>query len=152
VKATWVPIAPDIHLGGRIGVPGEYVDWFWQFQAEYDERHVTNPGVTGILNKNYQWIGNLAQVHLTFFPGRETIEPGWQPPVPALVDRLFFNGVANYYWDANSGMSIHLFEAELGYNITTDGKSSISAKYDKGTDKDTLKAMLKYLISLNYKY
>jgi len=120
VKAFWEPIAPNIHLGGRIGVPGEYVDWFWQFRAEYDEKHITNPGITGLLNKNYQWIGSTAQAHLNLFPGREAIEPAWQPPFPALVDRIFVNGVVNYYWDVNTGLAIHLFEAELGYNITVD--------------------------------
>jgi hypothetical protein len=60
--------------------------------------------------------------------------------------------MVTYYWDADSGRSIHLYEAEVGYNITTDGKSSISVKYDNGTDKDTLQALQRYLVSLNYKY
>jgi hypothetical protein len=150
--AFWDPIAPNINLGGRIGVPDQYADWFWQFRASYDERQVTNPGFTGLAKTKYQWVGSVAQVHITLFPDRDAIEPGWLSPFPALVDRLFVDGMVTYYWDADSGRSIHLYEAEVGYNITTDGKSSISVKYDNGTDKDTLQAMQKYLVSLNYKY
>jgi hypothetical protein len=152
VTAAWTPILPDIHLGGRIGVPDPYVDWFWQFQAAYDERHVTSPGVTGLANRSYQWVGAVAQVHLMLFPDLSAMEPAWKAPFPALLSRFYINGVANYYHDADSGMNIHLFEAELGYNINTDGSSSISVKYDRGTDKDTLTRMQKYVVSLNYKF
>jgi len=152
IRAGWEPVAPDIHLGGRIGVPDPYLDWFWQFRAEADIKHVDKTGLTGLTKGNYEWLGSTAQVHLNFFPGRADIEPTWEPPFPALVDRFYVNGVVQFYWNADTGRSIHLFEAELGYNLTTDKKSSISVKYDNGTDKDTFKAMRKYLVALNYKY
>ena len=132
-------------------MPDPYVDWFWQFRAEFDEKHVTSIGSTGLAKGNYQWFGGTAQLHVHLFPGRKEIDPFWQPPVPALVDRLYANVSVNSYWNASDGKSVSGFEGELGYNLTSDGKSSISARYNKGTDKDTLLATRKYLISLNYK-
>jgi hypothetical protein len=150
--AFWDPIAPDVHLGGRIGAPDQFVDWFWQFRAAYDARRITNPGFTGLSNKSYDWVGAIAQVHIIPFPDLMPYEPGVESPFAAIAGRVFINGVVNYYWDANKSGSIHLYEVEFGYNMTADGKSSISVKYDNGTDESTLQAMKKYVVSLNYKY
>lgn len=153
IKASWEPTRPDIKLGGRIGIPSPYFDWFWQFRAEYDARHVIDPGATGLTNRNYQWVGAVAQIHFTFFPDLSVIAPGIAMPMPDLADRIFLNLMANYYRDIGSGgRNINLYEVELGYNLTADGKSSVSVKYDKGVDKDTLQGMQKYLVGLNYKY
>ena len=151
IRAAWEPVAPNIHLGGYFGVPDPYVGWFWQARAEFDEKHVTTVGSTGLARGNYDWLGGTAQLHFQFFPGRKDIDPFWQPPVPALVDRLYSNLTFNSYWNANDGRSVSWFEGELGYNLTSDGKSSISLKYDRGTDKDTLLPTKKYLLGLNYK-
>jgi len=152
-KAAWEPTLPQVNLGGRIGVPSEPIDWFWQFRAEYDGRRVVDAGATGLTNDAYQWVGAVVQVHVNLFPSRSDVIPSWQSPVPDLVDRVYLNVMANYYSDARrGGQNIHLFETELGYNLTTDGKSSISVKYDNGTDKDTLASLRKYLVSLNYKF
>jgi hypothetical protein len=152
VRAAWEPVAADVHLGGYAGVPDPYFAWYWQVRGEFDEKHVTAVGATGLARGDYQWLGGTAQLHILLFPGRKDIDPFWEPPVPALVDHFYINASINSYWNGPTGKSVSMFEAELGYNLTPDGKSSISARYNKGTDKDTLLAVQKYLITLNYKY
>lgn len=150
--AAWEPIAPNLKLGGTIGVPDPYVDWFWQFRAAADFKNVTNIGATGLHKGQYDWMGATVQAHFLLFPGREGVEPGWVSPGPSsLVDRLYANLTLNSFWETNMGLSAIWYEIELGYNITTDGKSSASLKYDGGTSKDTLIETKKYLLSLNFK-
>ena len=151
IRAGWEPVAPDIHLGGYFGVPNPYVGWFWQLRGEFDEKHVTTVGSTGLALGNYDWFGGTAQLHLQFFPGRKDIDPFWVSPAPALVDRFYSNITFKSYWDAVSERTVSWFEGEVGFNLTSDGKSSVSVKYDKGTDKDTLLATQKYLLTVNYK-
>ncbi len=151
-KAAWDFIEPEINLGGSRGVPNSYFDWFWQLRAEYDAKHVTDPGLTGLARSNYQWVGGSVQAHFTLFPSFEKIQPSKESLFPAIANRIFINAMANYYRDTNSGRDINLYEAELGYNLSDDGKSSVSIKYDSGTDKDTLQLMKKYLVGLNFKY
>jgi hypothetical protein len=151
VRGSWEPVAPDIHLGGYFGVPDPYVGWFWQARGEIDEKHVSTVGFTGLARGNYLWFGGTAQLHLQFFPGRKDIDPFWVSPAPDLVDRFYSNVTFSSYWDSNSGRTASWLEGEVGFNLTTDGKSSISVKYDRGTDKDTLTYSKKYLLTLNYK-
>jgi hypothetical protein len=151
-QAAWEPIAPDLHLGGYIGVPNPYVDWYWQFQAAVDVKNVTNVGATGLSRGEYDWVGTTVQAHFLFFPGRAATEPDWVSPVPALLlDRFYANLTLNSFWEESRGLNAIWWEAELGYNITTDGKSSISVRYDGGKSKDTLIETKKYLLSLNFK-
>jgi hypothetical protein len=151
-RSAWEPIVPDWHLGGYIGVPSPYVDWFWQFQAAADLKNVTNVGATGLHKGQYDWVGTTVQAHFLLFPGRSATEPGWVSPAPAsLVDRLYTNLTLNSFWETSMGLSAIWYEAEFGYNITTDGKSSVSLKYDGGKSKDTLIETKKYLLSLNFK-
>ena len=69
----------------------------------------------------------------------------------SLLDRFYTNLTLNSFWEESRGLSAVWWEAEVGYNITTDGKSSISVKYDGGKSKDTLIETKKYLLSLNFK-
>jgi len=151
VRLGWEPVMPDINLGGRLGVPNPYLDWYWQVRGETDVKNVSDPGATGLTKGTYYWLGGTARVYFNLFPGRGTIEPTWEPPVPFLVDRLFASAGINWHWNAKDSTSVHMWEAEVGYNLTTDGKSSISLKYNDGMEKDTFKATRRYLISLNYK-
>jgi len=151
-QASWEPIAPDLHLGGYIGVPNPYVDWYWQFQAAVDVKNVTNVGATGLSRGEYDWVGTTVVAHFLLFPGRAATEPDWVSPVPvSLLDRFYTNLTLNSFWEESRGLSAVWWEAEVGYNITTDGKSSISVKYDGGKSKDTLIETKKYLLSLNFK-
>jgi hypothetical protein len=152
VRAGWEPVAPDLHLGGRIGVPNPYLDWFWQLQAEVDAKDVTNVGSTALTKSNYYWGGGTVQAHFKLFPGRSDTEPGWMAPAPLLVDRIYFNTTLHFFWNMNTGRSVSLFEGEVGYNLSPDGKSSISLKYDNGIDKDIMKNAQTYLMALNFKY
>lgn len=152
-QAAWEPVAPNYRLGGLIGVPDPYVDWYWQFRAAADFKNVTNIGATGLKKGTYDWVGTTLQAHFLFFPGRTAIEPGWVSPGPSsLVDRLYANLTLNSFWETSMGLSALWYEIEFGYNITPDGKSSVSLKYDGGKNKDTLIETKKYLMSLNYKY
>jgi len=140
-QASWEPIAPDLHLGGYIGVPNPYVDWYWQFQAAVDVKNVTNVGATGLSRGEYDWVGTTVVAHFLLFPGRAATEPDWVSPVPvSLLDRFYTNLTLNSFWEESRGLSAVWWEAEVGYNITTDGKS-----------KDTLIETKKYLLSLNFK-
>jgi hypothetical protein len=151
-RAAWEPIAPDAHLGGYIGVPSPYLDWFWQFQAAVDVKNVTQAGATGLLKGRYDWIGTTVQAHFLLFPSRAATEPSWISPMSSsLLDRFFANVTLNSFWETNMGLSALWYEVEVGYNITTDGKSSISLKYDGGKSNDTLIDTKKYLLSLNFK-
>lgn len=151
-QLSWEPIAPDVHLGGYIGVPSPYLDWFWQFQAAVDVKNVTKAGATGLVKGQYDWIGMTVQAHFLLFPSRSTVEPDWISPVsPSMLDRYYANFTLNSFWEINMGISALWYEVEVGYNITTDGKSSISLKYDGGKSKDTLIETKKYLLSLNFK-
>jgi hypothetical protein len=152
IRAAWEPVDPDFRLG-TIGVLNPYMDWFWQLRAEADAKNVTTPGSTGLLKGRYNWLGGTVQVHFLFFPGRSGTEPTWISPAPGfLVDRFYANASLSSYWETDSGRQVTIYEGEVGYNITTDGKSSVSVKYDQGTDKDTLMAYRKYLVALNLKY
>jgi flagellar biosynthesis/type III secretory pathway chaperone len=148
----WEPVAPAVHLGGRLGVPNPYIDYFFQFRAEADFKDVQNVGTTGLAIGAYRWIGGTGQLHVILFPDIAAIEPTQESPFPFLVNRLYANGKIQYYWNEESGITAHLYEGELGYNFTPDGKTSMSFKYDNGLSKDTLIKMRQYLLSLNYKY
>jgi hypothetical protein len=152
ITAAWEPVAPDLRLGGYIGVPDPYLDWYWQFRAAADFKNVTNVGATGLRKGEYDWVGATVQAHFLLFPGRSNVEPDWISPGPSsLVDRFYANLTLNSFWETSMGLSAIWYEAELGYNITTDGKSSISLRYDGGTNKDTMIETKKYLLSLNFK-
>ena len=85
LMAAWKPVAADLHLGGYAKKPNEYFDWFWQTRAEFDEKHVSTVGSTGLTRGNYQWVGGTAQLHVRLFPDLKNIDPFWTAPVPSLV-------------------------------------------------------------------
>ena len=151
-KATWDPIEPRIGLGGSAGIPNPYVDWFWQLRGEYDHKHVSTVGLTGLTPSSYNWIGGNVQAHFTLFPSFAKTEPSREALFPDIANRIFINLMANYYRDTNSGRDINMYEAEVGYNLSDDGKSSISFKHNSGVDKDTLQLLKKYVVGLNFKY
>jgi hypothetical protein len=151
VTAAWEPVLIDAHLGGYSGLPGPYIGWYWQLRAEFDEKHVNEVGFTGLAKGNYDWFGGTIQAHFDFFPNAHKGEPYYVSPDPWLEDRLYMNLTLKSFWNAADNRSATWGEAELGYNLTPDGKSSISVKYDRGTDKDTLITAKKYLLALNFK-
>jgi hypothetical protein len=152
ISAGWEPVNTTVHLGGYLTDPtNPYLAWFWQLRGEFDEKHVSAVGSTGLTKGNYDWLGGTVQVHFDFFPGYGSIDPFSVSPFPTLENRFYTNLTLKSFWNANNDRSATWFEAELGYNITDDKKSSISVKYDYGTDKDTLVTSKKYLLAINYK-
>lgn len=148
---SWEPVKEDIHLGGYSGSPGPYVGWYWQLQTQFDEKHVSTVGHTGLTKGNYEWLGGTVQAHFTFFPSQGAGNPLYVSPDPWLEDRFYMNLTLKSFLNAANDRSATWFEGELGYNLTTDGKSSVSVKYDLGTDKDTLITSKKYLLAINFK-
>jgi hypothetical protein len=151
ITASWEPVYEDIHLGGYSGSPGPYVGWFWQLQAQIDEKHVTTVGNTGLKKGNYDWFGGTVQAHFNFFPSQSASNPFYVSSNPWLEDRFYMNLTLKSFWNAANDRSATWFEGELGFNLTPDGKSSVSVKYDLGTDKDTLITSKKYLVAINFK-
>lgn len=151
VTASWEPVNEDIHLGGYSGSPGPYVGWYWQLQTQFDDKHVTTVGYTGLTKGNYEWLGGTVQAHFNFFPSQGAGNPYYVSPDPWLEDRFYMNLTLKSFLNAADDRSATWFEGELGYNLTTDGKSSVSVKYDLGTDKDTLITSKKYLLAINFK-
>ena len=152
VRGAWEPFNRDAHLGGRIGVPNPYFDWFWQFQGEVDWRHVDDAGVTGLTVGNLFWIGSTTRLQINLFPDRSKIYPLDKTIPSDLVNRFYLTGTYQYYTERYMRQTIHNGIVEVGYHLTPDGKSSISLQYSKGTDKDTLAYADKYVVGLNYKY
>jgi hypothetical protein len=152
VTAGWEPVNTTAHLGGYLTDPtNSYLAWFWQLRGEFDNKHVSTVGSTGYTKGNYDWLGGTVQVHFDFFPGYGSVNPFYVSPFPLLEDKFYTNLTLKSFWNASSNKSATWFEAELGYNLTADKKSSISVKYDYGTDKDTLVTSKKYLLAINYK-
>ena len=83
--AAWEPVAPGARLGGYIGVPDPYLDWYWQFRAAADFKNVTTIGATGLRRGEYDWVGATVQAHFLLFPGRANVEPDWVSPGPAAL-------------------------------------------------------------------
>lgn len=149
-QAAWDFMDRRLNLGGTSAYENPYFSFFWQARAEYDGKHVSTPGLSGLSQNNYSWLGGTLQAHVTFFPsyggaiiGREST---------SISDRFYLNAMFNFYRDANHGKTINMYELEFGYNLSDDGKSSVSFKYDKGTVKDTVLDTNKYVIGFNYKY
>jgi hypothetical protein len=148
--ASWEPVSVDAHLGGYIPArdPNPYVGWFWQLQLEFDEKHVTTVGETNLTKGNYEWLGGTVQAHFDFFPSSPSADVSSES---LLTDKLYMNLTLKSFLNAANDRSATWFESELGYNLSSDGKTSISVKYDIGTDKDSLITSKKYLLALNFK-
>jgi hypothetical protein len=140
----WDPVDLDWHLGGYIDT-NPHLGWYWQFRAEADLRNVSNPGLTSLLLGRYAWGGAIAQLHLFLFP-EATYVPSW------LRNRVSFTGTAKYFYDFLSKTDVQLYSAELRYKLAEGGSSSISLKYERGTDKDTMSRVNQYVVLLNYAY
>jgi hypothetical protein len=160
VRAAWEPYALDYHLGDRKDPTNPYLDWFWQLRAEADVRSVRDPGVSGLSQGRYAWLGGTSRLHLNFFPDRSKIEPFEEAPFPALVKRVYAKATFQYFLNVDDRSAtttytprmVRLFTTELGYNLTRDGMASVSLQYTRGTDKDTLEKANKYVLGLNFKY
>jgi hypothetical protein len=135
---------PNLHLGGYIDT-NPYLGWFLQLRGEADAVDVSAVGVTNLKKTDYEWFGGTARLNMYFLPADLSV-PDW------IRNRFALYASASYFADARSGMNVHMYTANLSYKISSDGASSISFEYDQGTDKDTLVAAKKYLVSLGYAY
>jgi hypothetical protein len=114
-----------------------------QIRGELDVRKVSTPGLTNLAKSDYEWAGGTARLNLFFFPYSTTVPE-------FLRNRFSFFATVSAFHDVNSGQNILEYTAALAYKITTDGSSSISLEYDRGTDKDTLNFLNQYLLKLTY--
>jgi hypothetical protein len=144
VSAYWDLFDPKLHLGGYFSTMLEpNLGWFLQIRGETDVLKVSTPGLTNLTKSDYAWIGGTARLNLFFFP--------YATNVPEFLrNRFSFVASVDAFHDMNSGQNITEYTAALAYKITTDGSSSISLEYDRGTDKDTLNFLNQYLIKLTY--
>lgn len=162
---SWEPVIPKLRLG--FGANNYYYGWFWQFRGEADVRNVSNPGMTGLVKGNYEWLGETARINLALFP----LNPPGSPWSTWLYKRFSLIGTQQYYWDANSGQEVRFYSVTLQYKLSPckkdkpdptnpdpypdcsiQGSSSLSFEYDHGTDKDTMIKANKYLVKLGYSY
>ncbi|MBB5052782.1 hypothetical protein HNQ36_002756 [Afipia massiliensis] len=150
--AAWEPIASDARLGGSLKAPpSPYLNWFWQVRAEVDLKHVDQVGSTALSRGDYIWGGGTARLHLIPFPDLSVYDAFGVAPFPSLVNRFYADLTLQYHREFDRGIDALQWAAEVGFNITADGGSSISVRYTDGTDKDTLVKARQYLIALNYK-
>lgn len=152
VKFGWEPTATALRLGGRDEIPNPYFDWFWVFRGEADVRTVDKVGFTSLVPGEYSWLGVYATYKFFLFPSLGEYQGRLDLPFPDLADRIFGSLSAQYHWDANSGIDVHKYGVEVGYNLTKDGFTALSFQYTNGTDKDNFASTQKYQVNLNVKY
>ena len=139
-SASWQPYNLDWRLGGSYQQFSPLFDFFYQLQAEAVALRVNNPGLTDLVaDTDYMWLGGTARLHVFLLPD-------------ILNDRLTWTTSYQYYGDTKSNQNVHLFTTNLGYNLTADGKTSVSLQYQRGEDRDTLQHLNQYLATLNVKY
>lgn len=151
-RLGWEPFLRDANLGGRIGVPNPFIDWYWQFRAEADVRHVDAIGVTNLQLGTAVWLGGTVRFYATLFPDRSKLIPSEVPLFEELTRRLYGAATYQHFWDAQSSRDVSKFIGEVGLNLSSDGTASVSFGYHHGTDKDTLVNMRKYIAGLNIKF
>lgn len=151
-RAGWEPFIQELNLGGRFGAPNPYLDWFWQIRAEGDFKQVDRPGTTALVNDRYGWLGGTVRAHVNLFPNRSAIFSFENTPFAALTDRVWASATYQHFWDAYSHRKVQLYSTEVAYNLTQDGTAAISLQYTRGTEKDNLERMNKYVLGLAVKY
>jgi hypothetical protein len=101
---------------------------------------VDEAGLTDLqADTDYLWWGGTAVLRAFLFP-------------EALNDRLTWITTYKAYAEDRSGEDVELITTALGYNLTDEGNTSISFKYENGTKRDTLEDVDQYMVSLNAKY
>lgn len=151
-RAGWEPVAVELNLGSRFGVPNQLVDAFWQLRAEVDIKSVEDSGYTDLVRGRYAWLGGAVHARMNLFPSRNAYFTFERDAFPALTDRLWLAGSYQHFWDAYSHRQARLMGAEIGYDLTSDGTVSLSFKVNHGKSKDTLERESKYVAGLNVKY
>jgi hypothetical protein len=144
VTFSWTPYDARYHVGGYLR-DNPYLGWFLQLSAEADIREVKNPGLTGLTDQSYSWVGGTARLTLVLFPFFEGVDP-------FIRNRLSFVFTDWFYHDLRSGMDINKYSALLKYKLVPEGYSSLGFEYSHGTDKDTLIFADKYLVKLLVAY
>jgi hypothetical protein len=137
---SWEPYKLKWRLGGSYTRFASWFDFFYQLKAEAIGLRVEEAGLTDLENDtDYLWWGGTAVFRAFLFP-------------EALNDRLTWITTYRAYADDRSGKDVELFATALAYNLTDEGNTSISFKYENGTKRDTLEEVDQYLVSLNAKY
>jgi hypothetical protein len=139
-SASWEPFNYTWRLGGSYRWFSPLIDFFYQLKAEAVGLRVNDAGLTDLTSDtDYFWLGGTARLNVFILP-------------ELLHDRLTWIGTYKGYFDERANRSIRLYTAELAYNITEDGLTSISVEYQNGTERDTLEKLNQYLVTLNVKY
>jgi hypothetical protein len=153
VKAAIEPFNPDVHLGGFIGVPSPYFDWYWAFRTEADVLNINAVGVTGLKRGTHEWFGATARLHVMLFRDRSKVEPLSTAPVPEdILGRIYGDATLRDYYDASTTHTAFTYSVEVGYTLTPSGYSSVSLAYNAGKAKETFVRSDQLLARLNFRY
>jgi hypothetical protein len=170
IDALWEPYNLDILLGGRYDEQARRpVGFYWRLQGEADVNRVETAGRTNFTSgTNHAFLGGTLQARAIFFQNMPEVGE-------ALCGRVYANGTAQRFTDAEAGRSISNYTAEVGYYLSSGvapywrfcvpkakgeaplpsasaTSSSISLVYSYGTDKTTLVDQRQYKAQLNFRY
>lgn len=142
--ALWEPYLLSVLLGGADhAILNDFMFFYWRLIAEADIKHVDIAGETNFLSHHdYDWLGATLQAKISLFPNS---------PNQNLAGRIYLSESFAFFENAASPQRIEQFISEIGYNLSTDGSSSISLQYTNGTDKATLVNSRQYKAQFNYK-
>ncbi len=141
-SASWTPVQVKWNLNARrkLHNSSPWISWFWQLEGEVDALSVEEAGLTGLTSgTDYFWAGGTLQFRALLLP-------------KFARERLYAVAELQAFADLNSDRTANLFEIELGFNLTQDGSTSISAEYRNGTERATLLETDLVAATLNYKY
>jgi hypothetical protein len=162
---SWSPSYRPFFLNASNLDNPSIVDGFVVLRPEATYLNVEQVGQTNLNKGSYEWFGGAARGYVFFFPSGGPIK--WSPYI---ADRLSFIGTVQYYWDANSNATVHMYSAALQYKFActqgeiasasdpakkvpcTGGSPSVAIQYDWGTDRDTLQETKKIMAKLNYAF
>jgi hypothetical protein len=142
--ALWEPYYLGALLGGADhAILNDFMFFFWRFIAEADVKHVEAAGLSNLTpHADYAWLGGTLQAKVFLLPNS---------PDQNLASRIYLSASYQFFDNAASSRRIEQFISELGYNLSSDGSSSISLQYTNGTDKATLVNARQYKAQFNYK-
>jgi hypothetical protein len=140
----WEPYNLGVLLGGADhAVLNDFMFFYWRLNAESDIKHVESAGLSNLVaHRDYAWLGGTLQAKMFLFPNS---------PNPNLAGRIYLSESYQFFDNAASSQRIEQFISEIGYNLSSDGSSSISLQYTNGTDKATLVTSRQYKAQFNYK-
>ena len=127
---SWTPYDARYHIGGYLR-DNPYLGWFLQMSAEADVRQVKNPGLTGLADTSYSWIGGIARLSLFFLPFAD-VDPIIRKSIFLCRDSMVFIDVSPVWHGHPQIFSAAEIQDRAGGILVNRFRNS------RGTDKDTL--------------